>query len=50
MNHFLATYIDFIQSIGSITIFFLVFFVFRKLFTENKKDNYIENVKIRVEE
>ena len=50
MNFYLATYIDFIQSIGFIFIFALIFFVVRKLFLENKKDNYIDAVKIRVNE
>ena len=50
MNYYLATYIDLIQSIGFISIFTLVIFVFRKLFSDNKKDNYIEAVKINVDE
>ncbi len=50
MNHYLATYIDLIQSIGFISIFFLIVIIFRKLLLDNKKDNYIQNVKIRVDE
>jgi len=37
MNHYLATYIDFIQSIGFISIFVLVFSVIRKLTSDNRK-------------
>ena len=50
MNHYLATYIDFIQSFGFISIFSLVVFIFRKFHLDNKKDNYIEAVKIKVDE
>ena len=50
MNHFLATYIDLIQSIGFIFLMTLGVFITRKLFLENKKDNYIEAVKIKVDE
>ena len=50
MNHYLATYIDLIQSIGFIFILTLVIFVLNRLFSDNKKMNYIEHVKIRVEE
>ena len=50
MNHFLATYVDLIQSVGFIFLLILVAFIFRKLFLDNKKDNYIEDVKIQVEE
>ena len=50
MNHQLATYIDFIQSIGFISIFSLVAFVVRKFILDNKKENYIEAVKIKVDE
>ena len=50
MNHFLATYIDLIQSMGFISILTFVIFVARKLFVDNKKDNNIEAVKIRVDE
>ena len=50
MNHYLATYIDFIQSIGFIAILGFVMLVVRKLLLDNKKDNYIEAVKIRVDE
>tara|TARA_B100001250_G_scaffold404035_1_gene419385 strand:- start:1402 stop:1554 length:153 start_codon:yes stop_codon:yes gene_type:complete len=50
MNHYLATYIDFIQSIGFISIFALATFLAIKLFLANKSDNYIEAVKIRIDE
>tara|TARA_Y100001968_G_scaffold221348_1_gene204238 strand:- start:173 stop:325 length:153 start_codon:yes stop_codon:yes gene_type:complete len=50
MNHYLATYIDLIQSIGFISIFSLVVFFVRKLHLDSKKDNYIEAVKIKVDE
>ncbi len=50
MNHFLATYIDFIQSVGFIFLTAIAVFITRKLFLDNKKDNYIESVKIKVDE
>ncbi len=50
MNHFLATYIDFVQSVGFICITTMAVFIIRKLFLDNKKDNYIEAVKIKVDE
>ena len=50
MNHYLATYIDLIQSIGFISIFSLVAFVVRNFILDNKKENYIEAVKIKVDE
>ncbi len=50
MNHLLATYIDLIQSIGFIFLLTLVVIISRKLFLDNKKDNYIEAVKIKVDE
>ena len=50
MNHFLATYIDLIQSFGFIFLMTLAVFVTRKLFLDNKNDNYIEAVKIKVDE
>tara|TARA_Y100001968_G_C18931298_1_gene514376 strand:+ start:429 stop:581 length:153 start_codon:yes stop_codon:yes gene_type:complete len=50
MNHYLATYIDLIQSIGYISIFSLVIFLVRKLFLASKSDNLIEDVKIKVDE
>ena len=50
MNHYLATYIDLIQSIGFISICIFIAFVVRNLILDNNKDNYIESVKIRVEE
>ena len=49
MNHFLATYIDFIQSLGFIFLSIIVLFISRQLFLDNKKDNYIEAVKIKVD-
>ena len=50
MNYFLATYIDFIQSIGFIFICTLSVFVARKLILDNSKENYIESVTVRVDE
>tara|TARA_Y100001968_G_scaffold146991_1_gene134447 strand:- start:4579 stop:4731 length:153 start_codon:yes stop_codon:yes gene_type:complete len=50
MNHYLATYIDFIQSIGFISICTFIVFVARKIFLDNKKDNQIESVTIRLDE
>ncbi len=50
MNHFLATYIDFIQSVGYITILTLVVLVIRKLHLGSEKDNYIDVVKIKVDD
>ena len=50
MNYYLATYIDFIQSIGQISIFALIFLLLRKLILDNNKDNYIEIVKVKVAE
>ena len=49
MNHFLATYIDFIQSVGFIFLMSLAVFIIRKLFLENNKDNYTEALKIKVD-
>tara|TARA_Y100001968_G_C18955204_1_gene525027 strand:+ start:428 stop:580 length:153 start_codon:yes stop_codon:yes gene_type:complete len=48
MSHFLATYVDLIQSVGFIFLLALVVFITRKLFLDNKKDNYIDAVKIKV--
>ena len=50
MNHFLATYIDFIQCVGLIFLTTIAVFITRKLFLDNKNDNYIETVKIKVDE
>ena len=50
MNHFLATYIDFVQSVGFVFLTTLAAFFSRKLFLDNKKDNYIESVKVKVDE
>ena len=50
MSHFLATYIDFVQSVGFIILTTMEDLITRKLFLDNKKDNYIEAVKIEVEE
>ena len=50
MNHVLATYIDFVQSVGFIFLMAIAVLVTRKLFLDNKKDHYIEAVKIKVEE
>ncbi len=50
MNPFLATYIDFVQSVGVVFLTTLAVLITRKLFLDNKKDNYIETVKIKVDE
>ena len=50
MTHFLATYIDFVQSVGFIFLTTLTVLIIIKLFLDNKKDNYIEAVKIKVDE
>ena len=50
MNHFLATYIDFVQSVGFIFLTTIAVFITRKLFLDYKKDNCIEAVKIEVDE
>ena len=50
MNHFLATYIDFVQSVGFIFLTTMTVLIISKLFLDNKKDNYIEAVKIKVDE
>ncbi len=50
MNYFLATYIDLIQSVGFIVLVTLVVFIGRKLLLDNIKANYIEAVKIKVDE
>ena len=50
MNHYLATYIDLIQSIGFIFICTFIVIVARNLILDNKKDNDIESVTIRVDE
>ena len=50
MTHFLATYIDFVQSVGFIFLTTLAVLITSKLFLDNKKDNYIEAVKIEVDD
>ena len=50
MNHFLATYIDLIQSVGFISLVILAYFISRKLLLDHKKGNHIEAVKIKVDE
>ena len=50
MNHFLATYIDFIQSVGFIILTTMTVLIVKKLFLDNKQDNYIEEVKVKVDE
>jgi len=50
MNHLLATYIDLIQSVGFIFLMSLVVFITRKLFLDNTNDNFIETVKVKVDE
>ena len=49
MNHFLATYIDLIQSVGFIFLLTFTVLITRKLLLDNKNDNYIEAVKIKVD-
>tara|TARA_B100000945_G_scaffold279486_1_gene245939 strand:+ start:400 stop:552 length:153 start_codon:yes stop_codon:yes gene_type:complete len=49
MNHLLATYIDLIQSVGFIFLTTIAVFITRKLFLDNKQDNFIEVVKIEVD-
>ena len=49
MNHFLSTYIDLIQSVGFIFLLTLTFYITLKLFSDHKKDNSIEAVKIKVD-
>ena len=49
MNHFLATYIDFVQSVGFIFLTTMAVLITRKLFLDNQKENYIESVKIKVD-
>ena len=49
MNHFLATYVDFIQSVGFLFLLILAVSIFGKLYVDNKKDNFIEAVKIKVD-
>ena len=50
MNHLLATYIDLIQSVGFVFLLALSVFISRKLFLDNKQDNFIEVMKIEVDE
>ncbi len=50
MSHFWATYIDLIQSIGFTSLLVIVIFITRKLFLDNKKDFYINAVKIEVDD
>ena len=50
MNYILATYIDFIQSVGFIFLSTMAVFITTKLFSDNKNDNFIEVVKIKVDE
>jgi len=50
MTHILATYIDFVQSVGFIFLTTIAVLITRKLFSDNTKDNYIEAVKIKVDE
>ena len=50
MNHLLATYIDLIQSVGFLFLLIIVVTISKKLFLDNKKDNYIDAVKIKVDE
>jgi len=48
MNHLVATYVDFVQSLGLfVVIFFVSLFIKQNLFNMNQK---IERVQIEVEE
>ncbi len=49
MGHYLATYIDLIQTIGFVFILASIIVVVRKLSLENQKDKNIEFVRIRVD-
>ena len=48
MNHFVATYIDLIQSIGSLVLFLILALVLRQVTLKN--DDCIEKAKIRFED
>ena len=50
MNHSLATYIDLIQSVGFVFLLTFAVLITRKLLLDNKRENYIEAVKIKVDE
>ena len=49
MNHFLATYIDFVQSVGFIFLTTLAAFFTIKLFSYIKKYNHIKVVQIKID-
>ncbi len=46
MNHLIATYVDFIQSVGFLSVSSLVIFTLEKLILDDNKDNYIDLLKI----
>tara|TARA_Y100001968_G_C18812624_1_gene460818 strand:- start:235 stop:384 length:150 start_codon:yes stop_codon:yes gene_type:complete len=48
MNHFLATYIDFIQTIGSLTLFIFVVFLIRQILYKRK--NTVIEAQIHLED
>ena len=50
MSHYLATYIDLIQSIGFVCILVIVFFVLRKFHLDDRNDKYIDVVNVRVDD
>ena len=50
MSQWIATYIDFIQSIGFISIIAIVVTLLNRLYANQKKDNFVESVKIRVDD
>ncbi len=50
MNHYLATYIDLIQSFGFVFIVGFIIALLGKLFLDHSKDNFIDSVKVRVDE
>ena len=49
MNFYLASYIDFIQSIGFISIFTFSIFALSKIYLSMQNENQIKDVKIRVD-
>ena len=50
MNYFVATYIDLVQSVGFMFLVIIVVVITRKLILDIKKDNYIDDVNIKVVE
>ena len=48
MNYFVATYIDLVQSVGFMFLVIIAVIITRKLVLDNKKDNYVDAVNIKV--